>query len=312
MTTPEGWYPHPDDELRLRFWDGTTFTDERIWDGSGWSAVEATAATLTPPPFDMERVTLTIVDDQMEPIPPDQLVPPPTMTEPAEVTGPELETEPVVVTSLPPPPADASVLPLPPPATASTLPPPPGRPTGRRTAWFIAAAVIVALFSAGGTYLLVNRDSDEVDTENAAAIRDQNEPDDSDDGAGSTGDPSTTTIRTTTTTTSPSTTLPTTTVPVGPINSWVVVLASVENASGAGAAQQRLAEVRSFAPGAQMLASDGIASLRPGYQVIYLSGYASPDATVTACRSFGLNVPNQCYGRYLSQNPADQDKVAMG
>ena len=306
MTTPEGWYPHPDDELRLRFWDGTSFTDERIWDGSGWATVEATTDTVTPPPFDMERVTLTIVDDGMEPIPPDQLVPPP-----------EPETEPVGVTSTPAPPADTTELPLPPPpggaavlppppVQTATLPPPPGRRGSRRTVWFIAAAVVVAASSAGATSLLVNRDTGEVDTATAEAAVDEPDQRNGDATDRSTTTSTTTTVRPTTTT------APTTIAPAGPVDSWVVVLASVENASGPAAAQQRLSEVRSFAPGAQMLASDGFASLRPGYQVIYVTGYSSPEATVSACRGFGLDVPNQCYGRFLSQNPADQDKVAMG
>ncbi|MFV0317427.1 MAG: DUF2510 domain-containing protein [Microthrixaceae bacterium] len=194
MSEPAGWYPYPGDEARLRFWDGTAWTQERAWDGQTWVEVSADRPVVPqPPPFDMERVTETIVDADLEPIPPDQLVAPPPMPNAANpLTGTELvdrypadsgppdrsrstgdvtetavsgaapEVEPL---PLAPPPVDPSMLPPPvdpstppPPVDPSTLPPPPGAAARkRRRAYLIPLmVVVVAVLSSAITYLVVS------------------------------------------------------------------------------------------------------------------------------------------------------------
>jgi hypothetical protein len=36
MTTERGWYPDPSNEHTMRFWTGTQWMGERVWDGDAW------------------------------------------------------------------------------------------------------------------------------------------------------------------------------------------------------------------------------------------------------------------------------------
>jgi hypothetical protein len=162
--------------------------------------------------------------------------------------------------------------------------------------WIVVAALVVAAISAGVTFLVVGGD-EEAAPPASTIVAD--------------GDEESTTSSTTTTTTTTTASTTTTTTVAGPLDEWVVVLASVESSDGPTAVQERLSQLRSVAPDARTLVSDDYASLRPGYTVIYLPGPTSGAAAVAHCGQLGLSVPNQCYGRYLSQDPADQDQVAV-
>lgn len=128
-----GWYPHEEDENRLRFWDGSEWSDERRWDGSTWIEMESSAPELsTPPPFDMELVTETIVDANLAPIAPELLAPPPPSTAAAPVTPPPYISPSAETSGSQPPPP-------PPPSmtggeTSDPLPPPPPGATGASSA----------------------------------------------------------------------------------------------------------------------------------------------------------------------------------
>lgn len=95
---------------------------------------------------------------------------------------------------------------------------------------------------------------------------------------------------------------------IAPTNSgtWIAQLDSVPVSAGTAALQSELARVRIQVPGAQYLASDSYASLRPGYWVIYYdSSFNNGTEAVAYCAAHGLTTANQCVGRLLSTNPAD-------
>lgn len=99
---------------------------------------------------------------------------------------------------------------------------------------------------------------------------------------------------------------------VSSVDRWIVVLASVEKTAPAGEADARHAFVQSRFAEADQLDSDQFESLRPGYLVSFLGPFDTPDATVAFCRSNGLSVPGECYGRFLSHDPADAALIADG
>lgn len=75
-------------------------------------------------------------------------------------------------------------------------------------------------------------------------------------------------------------------------------------------AERRRSQLASVAPAAGILGSDDFASLRPGYWVVYLGGYSTGDATVAECKRTGLALGSECYGRFLSFDPADEALIA--
>lgn len=89
---------------------------------------------------------------------------------------------------------------------------------------------------------------------------------------------------------------------------FVAVLVSAESEAAAERARARLEREQGRAFG--ILLSDDFASLNPGYWVVYAGPYATGTETQTACwweldRRSGA----ECYGRRLSQDPADRDSV---
>lgn len=89
---------------------------------------------------------------------------------------------------------------------------------------------------------------------------------------------------------------------------FVVVLVSAESEAAAERARARLEREQGRAFG--ILLSDDFASLNPGFWVVYAGPYATGAETQTACwweldRRSGA----ECYGRRLSQDPADRDSV---
>ncbi len=99
---------------------------------------------------------------------------------------------------------------------------------------------------------------------------------------------------------------------VASIDQWIVVLASVEKGAPAAEADARHGFVQSRFAEAERLDSDQFESLRPGYLVTFLGPFDTPEATVAFCRSNGLSVPGECYGRFLSHDPADVNLIADG
>ena len=98
----------------------------------------------------------------------------------------------------------------------------------------------------------------------------------------------------------------------GVSDEWVAVLASVDRAGGEAVADQRHAEIQGRFPDAVQIPSDEFASLRPGYWVSYVGPFPDGDSVVAFCRENGLSVPQQCYGRFLSDDPADAALIADG
>ncbi len=87
---------------------------------------------------------------------------------------------------------------------------------------------------------------------------------------------------------------------------WIAQLGSVPVSAGTAALQSELSQIRVQVPGAQYLASDSYASLRPGYWVIYYDGsFSNGTQALAYCAAHGLTTTNQCVGRLLSTNPAD-------
>src|ERR1700722_12676090 len=46
MSLSQGWYPDPNDQSRMRFWTGSTWTGERRWNGSEWVDSEAASGSI--------------------------------------------------------------------------------------------------------------------------------------------------------------------------------------------------------------------------------------------------------------------------
>lgn len=117
-------------------------------------------------------------------------------------------------------------------------------------------------------------------------------------------------------TTVTTTAAPTTTTPPRPGSEserqWIAVLASVPTSTAAGEADARHAAIVARFPDARRLDSTQWASLRPGYWVSYVGPFPTGDAVLAFCRGNGLGVPSQCYGRFLSTDPAHQDRIADG
>lgn len=94
------------------------------------------------------------------------------------------------------------------------------------------------------------------------------------------------------------------------VDQWIVVLASVEKGAPTAEADARHGFVQTRFAEADQLDSDQFESLRPGYLVSFLGPFDTPDATVAFCRSNGLSVPGECYGRFLSHDSADAALIA--
>lgn len=89
---------------------------------------------------------------------------------------------------------------------------------------------------------------------------------------------------------------------------WIAVLASLSPSQYTPEqVQQRLAQLRTGDPRASLLASDDFPSLRPGYQVIYVAPFATKEEALNYCDQRRLPVPQQCYDRRLSMDPADRE-----
>jgi len=116
-----------------------------------------------------------------------------------------------------------------------------------------------------------------------------------------------------TTTTAPARPEPTTTTTAPPsaepVDQWIAVLSSVEQSVSPAEADERHAAITSRFADARRLDSNRYASLRPGFWVSYVGPFPSGEAAVGFCRSNGLAVPSNCYGRFLSHDPADQDLI---
>jgi hypothetical protein len=243
VTTQEGWHPDPDDDHRLRYWDGSAWTGERVWDGQTW--VEGDVAGSVEPP----------------------------------------------ASAGPPPPVPVAA------------PPQAGAGPDRVNPLLVAAlAVVAAVLAAGLTYVLVAGDDDEVTTADSIESTATTTTDREAAPATDRDDESTPSSTTSTTTTTVSGTEDT--------GQWIAVLASTPVAEGQPAAGQRLTELRGVDPGAKQILSDDFASLNPGFYVTYVPGFATGEAAVAYCTSRGLGVPNQCYGRFLSDDPADKNLQA--
>lgn len=157
--------------------------------------------------------------------------------------------------------------------------PPSGTPTGAaqpasRTMFLIVTiTVIVALFVGGLIFLSAQSDKPR------SAL------------------PTASTRRTATTTT-------TTTTVTRPLGQWIAILASVPTGEGRATAEARLRQVRGAVAEARLLPSpsDSYSSLEPGFWVVYAAQFASKESAEAFCRGHALNVPHDCYGRFLSRN----------
>ncbi|GAA1508461.1 hypothetical protein GCM10009730_10600 [Streptomyces albidochromogenes] len=89
--------------------------------------------------------------------------------------------------------------------------------------------------------------------------------------------------------------------------SWVAQLHSEPLTTGRAALERRLATVRQQVPQATVLRSDDFASLRPGYWVIHAAGpFADGHAALSFCAARGRTTPDQCLGRWISDDAADR------
>ncbi|MGX2992769.1 serine/threonine-protein kinase [Streptomyces sp. JNUCC 64] len=92
----------------------------------------------------------------------------------------------------------------------------------------------------------------------------------------------------------------------GPGGTWVAQLASVGKSRGDAARREQAALLRERGlSGVRVLDSGGFASLRPGYWVFYVPGFADGREAVAYCRGKGLVTRDSCVGRYVSDDPAD-------
>ncbi|MBS1847305.1 MAG: SPOR domain-containing protein [Actinobacteria bacterium] len=88
-----------------------------------------------------------------------------------------------------------------------------------------------------------------------------------------------------------------------PMNSWVVMLGA---ANTQAQAQQRVSDVSNVAPDASIVNSSSIASLNPGWWVIYTGSFSSGQDAINACLSMGFTTRHDCYAAYFSENTSDR------
>ncbi|MFF3111196.1 hypothetical protein ACFVSN_18630 [Kitasatospora sp. NPDC057904] len=92
----------------------------------------------------------------------------------------------------------------------------------------------------------------------------------------------------------------------GGADSWIAQLYSEPVSTGIATRDQRLAQVRTDVPTAQVLRSDDFASLRPGYWVVYDPGpFSDGSAALAFCATHGRVGQDRCIGRFLSHHAAD-------
>ena len=89
---------------------------------------------------------------------------------------------------------------------------------------------------------------------------------------------------------------------------YVSVLVSAGSESDAQRARDNLE--RQYGREFRILFSSDYASLRPGYWVVYAGPFATPEESQTTCwTDLNRRTGDLCYGRRLSQDPADADTV---
>ncbi|MFJ9847726.1 hypothetical protein ACIRYZ_46400 [Kitasatospora sp. NPDC101155] len=85
---------------------------------------------------------------------------------------------------------------------------------------------------------------------------------------------------------------------------WIVQLAEIPHTTDSDERDQELAALQQQAPGATLVDSDNWASLPSGYWSVRAPGdFASGYEALAYCAKYG---PDQCSGRYLSNNSADR------
>ncbi len=87
-----------------------------------------------------------------------------------------------------------------------------------------------------------------------------------------------------------------------PFGHWVSML-------GAKPSYEIASELSTEIPGSTVAHSDDIASLRPGYWVVFMGSFSGADDALANCRSLGRYSRDDCYAAFLSTNPADITKV---
>ncbi|MEU3300668.1 serine/threonine-protein kinase [Streptomyces sp. NPDC006678] len=194
-------------------------------------------------------------------------------------------------------------------APQPTQPPsPPGRRRPGRAPVIVAAIAVAVAVTAATALVLTLRGSGTEATGGAKGSG----------GATSTAPttpPPRTTPSTTPSTAPPASAAPTVTVtapappgdtPPAPSGRWIAQLFSEPVGSGTDARDQRLTKVRETVPEAEYVRSDGYASLRPGYWVIYAPGpFADGRAALAFCAERGRTTANTCFARYLSTSADD-------
>ncbi|MFE0462465.1 serine/threonine protein kinase, partial [Kitasatospora sp. NPDC058965] len=86
--------------------------------------------------------------------------------------------------------------------------------------------------------------------------------------------------------------------------SWIAELAEIPHTADPAERDQELADLQQQVPGATLIDSDGWASLPPGHWIVRAPGeFANGYEALAACAGYGSD---QCTGRYLSHDRADQ------
>jgi len=89
-----------------------------------------------------------------------------------------------------------------------------------------------------------------------------------------------------------------------PAGRWVVILGSVFFSEGQGALDARFAQLLGGFPDAEVLDSNSYTSLRPDVWAIYIDrDFFTGEEAAAHCHAIGLPSNQQCYGRYLSDEP---------
>ncbi|MFH8615733.1 serine/threonine-protein kinase [Streptomyces sp. NPDC017979] len=91
-----------------------------------------------------------------------------------------------------------------------------------------------------------------------------------------------------------------------PGGKWIAQVLSEPTSTGPGARDEKLARIRQTVPDVKYVRSDNYASLRPGYWIFYAPGpFKDGKAALTYCQDHGMPAANDCFGRFLSNRPAD-------